>query len=182
MQDDARGVGQGVRDNKVTDLEFVLQVEPRSQGAPAEEPAVMNPTLLGHHINEMLNHPLVALIGQAGVTPRAAFAPLTAELPCDVFLSNVRTLAADSSDVAFWLHRKGFVCGYEAPEMTCTRASGPLDLRQIFSAVSLSGITEHTLTLMHPVASPVASTGLAQLNPNEIYAFKATVGPLAKEA
>ena len=60
MQDDNRGLFQGVQDNKVTPHHFTLLVERQVVGAKVEEedsPASY-PSLLGHAVRHSMNNPL----------------------------------------------------------------------------------------------------------------------------
>ena len=64
MQDDNRGLFQGVQDNKVTPHHFTLLVERQVVGAKGEEedsPASY-PSLLGHAVRHSMNNPLYRLV------------------------------------------------------------------------------------------------------------------------
>lgn len=171
MQDDKRGVGQPVKDNKRTVLQFALTVEPRSSGGSV--PGTNNPTLLGHIISEHTSHPLSLFVVSSQTSSLSIpgrLAPLNQELPCDVHLVNLRWLAGTDARTALVLHRKGFVCGFDAPPLTCGRQTGQVDLNALF-ATPLRSFQEHTLSLMHKVAIMEPTTRV-QLDPMELYAFK----------
>ncbi|XP_052454140.1 alpha-mannosidase 2x isoform X2 [Carassius gibelio] len=122
MQDDNRGLGQGLKDNKRTANRFRLLLERRSgAGKPAgsyarvtniinkiiagilgdgqEEPVdsrtVSFPSLLSHMTSTILNHEVLALpvlSWKHGVPPIRTFAPLAGTLPCDFHLLNLRSI------------------------------------------------------------------------------------------
>ncbi|XP_039766142.1 alpha-mannosidase 2x isoform X2 [Ornithorhynchus anatinus] len=123
MQDDNRGLGQGLKDNKPTCNRFRLLLERRtasakspgflshlacmlrslaSRGSCGQEVSDSRPTsfpsLLSHLSSMHLNTPVLALPvaadRPAGSTLRS-FHPFTSALPCDVHLLNLRTLQGE---------------------------------------------------------------------------------------
>ncbi|ETE62865.1 Alpha-mannosidase 2x, partial [Ophiophagus hannah] len=101
MQDDNRGLGQGLKDNKRTCNRFRLLLERFSSANKAQEnqPASF-PSLLSHmtsmHLNaEVLTMPLV----QEKLPPPAlrSFVPFSITVPCDFHLLNLRTLQGEPS-------------------------------------------------------------------------------------
>ncbi|KAJ3596967.1 hypothetical protein NHX12_003367 [Muraenolepis orangiensis] len=122
MQDDNRGLGQGLKDNKKTTNHFRLLLERRDMGnasgglfaklfsvfrslfppAPRGGASEMTdsgansfPSLLGHMTGAILNHevlPLPVLPKKRGVPPLQTFCPLKEPLPCDFHLVNLRSI------------------------------------------------------------------------------------------
>ncbi|XP_064192799.1 alpha-mannosidase 2x isoform X3 [Anguilla rostrata] len=121
MQDDNRGLGQGLKDNKRTANRFRILLERRSGsgkhgffskvsslfhsitsyvfGGEAEEAVdvepVSFPSLLSHMTSAILNHEVLALPvlpKRRGVPPLRSFAPLSGALPCDFHLLNLRSI------------------------------------------------------------------------------------------
>uniref|UniRef100_A0A668AMF6 Alpha-mannosidase n=1 Tax=Myripristis murdjan TaxID=586833 RepID=A0A668AMF6_9TELE len=88
MQDDNRGLGQGLKDNKKTANRFRLLLERRST-------ANSFPSLLSHMTSAILNHEVLALPvlpKKRGVPPLQTFAPFKSILPCDFHLLNLRSI------------------------------------------------------------------------------------------
>uniref|UniRef100_A0A8C5DVQ5 mannosyl-oligosaccharide 1,3-1,6-alpha-mannosidase n=1 Tax=Gouania willdenowi TaxID=441366 RepID=A0A8C5DVQ5_GOUWI len=109
QQDDNRGLGQGVTDNKLTPSVYHLLLEDRRVGGalPPNAPLPMTSTL-----------PL------ATATEAQSLPAARSSLPCDVHLLNMRTLDDESGSpyqqVALFLHRKGFDCNSAPhPPPTC---------------------------------------------------------------
>ncbi|CAF89893.1 unnamed protein product, partial [Tetraodon nigroviridis] len=119
QQDDNRGLGQGVTDNKLTASLYRLLVEDRRGGAQSGGGAsVEHLSLLAHLSSLSLSHPPITMVatGDEQLPKLRPFQPLRSSLPCDVHLLNLRTLEDEqvetpSVEAALLLHRKGFDCG-----------------------------------------------------------------------
>ncbi|XP_042526366.1 alpha-mannosidase 2x isoform X1 [Dipodomys spectabilis] len=101
MQDDNRGLGQGLKDNKVTCNHFRLLLERRTRGSEVrDELSSSYPSLLSHLTSAFLNTPVLTLpVAGSRVSSPALhpFRPLASALPCDFHLLNLRTLSAEVS-------------------------------------------------------------------------------------
>uniref|UniRef100_A0A8C1U4V6 Alpha-mannosidase n=1 Tax=Cyprinus carpio TaxID=7962 RepID=A0A8C1U4V6_CYPCA len=141
MQDDNRGLGQGLKDNKRTANRFRLLLERRSQRTfPVRYLylSVSFPSLLSHMTSTILNHDVLALpvlSRKHGVPPMRTFAPLAGTLPCDFHLLNLRSIQSldthsPSPYTALLLHRLGLDCGLEAqnPGFNCTTTQGQVSI------------------------------------------------------
>lgn len=163
MQDDNRGLGQGLKDNKRTCNRFRLLLEKRSSGnkSPGSQ-AVSFPSLLSHMTSMHLNHEVLVMpvTNEKGGGPALrSFTPLSATLPCDIHILNLRTLQAEddgipSLDTALLLHRKGFDCGLEAKNLgfNCTTSQGKLSLGGLFMGLEVGLMQAMSLTLMYSLA------------------------------
>uniref|UniRef100_A0A8C1R8N1 Alpha-mannosidase n=1 Tax=Cyprinus carpio TaxID=7962 RepID=A0A8C1R8N1_CYPCA len=131
-QDDNRGLGQGVLDNKITANSFRLLLEKRSS---AEESAPYSyPSILSHMSYMYLNHPLISMaVSQRSESPSLTpYSPLSASFPCDMHLVNLRAIQSKeegggpSEQAALILHRKGFDCGFSNRNtaLLCTTTRG----------------------------------------------------------
>ncbi|XP_057575916.1 alpha-mannosidase 2x isoform X6 [Hippopotamus amphibius kiboko] len=128
MQDDNRGLGQGLKDNKRTCNHFRLLLERRTLGREPgffsklaamfrglifhssrsgnqevqDGPSTSYPSLLSHLTSMYLNTPVLALPVAKRQPPGPAlrsFCPLAASLPCDFHLLNLRTLQAEDDSL-----------------------------------------------------------------------------------
>uniref|UniRef100_A0A8C5DW15 mannosyl-oligosaccharide 1,3-1,6-alpha-mannosidase n=1 Tax=Gouania willdenowi TaxID=441366 RepID=A0A8C5DW15_GOUWI len=129
QQDDNRGLGQGVTDNKLTPSVYHLLLEDRRGGAQeVGGAAVQHLSLLAHLTSLALCHPPITMVtpSNSQLLKLSHFLPLGSSLPCDVHLLNMRTLddvqepGSPSQQVALFLHRKGFDCNSAPhPPPTC---------------------------------------------------------------
>uniref|UniRef100_A0A8C6K9E6 mannosyl-oligosaccharide 1,3-1,6-alpha-mannosidase n=1 Tax=Nothobranchius furzeri TaxID=105023 RepID=A0A8C6K9E6_NOTFU len=89
QQDDNRGLGQGVTDNKLTASLYHLLLEDRVGGAQ-----VHHLSLLAHLASLSLCHPPITMAAPTNteVPKLHPFLPLHSSLPCDIHLLNLRTL------------------------------------------------------------------------------------------
>ncbi|KAG8145321.1 hypothetical protein E2320_013651 [Naja naja] len=187
MQDDNRGLGQGLKDNKRTCNRFRLLLERFSSANKAQEnqPASF-PSLLSHitsmHLNaEVLTMPFV----QEKLPPPAlrSFVPFSITVPCDFHLLNLRMLqgedeALPSAETALILHRKGFDCGLEARNLgfNCTTTQGVLSLGSLFQSLNLISLQPSSLTLMYPLTTASPNSTTIHLDPMEIATFRLRLG------
>eukprot|EP00049_Salpingoeca_infusionum_P002863 m.60599 g.60599 ORF g.60599 m.60599 type:complete len:1171 (+) comp11829_c0_seq2:109-3621(+) len=173
MQDDKRGLMQGVKDNKKTELHLSLLVEPKAVGAQTN--VVDNPTLLHFAVSDALNFPVESfLVKQIDADLTSSFSPLGENLPCDVHLLNLRSLAATRGSVGMILHRRGVACGTVVPESLQCVGSGEVDLKQLFAQHSITG-QETSLTFMHELDHSLEIDSKVLLVPQELHAYKLTM-------
>lgn len=183
MQDDNRGLGQGLKDNKRTANRFRLLLERRSNSAkPVDSRPVSFPSLLSHMTSTILNHEVLALPvlpRKHGVPPMRTFAPLAGTLPCDFHLLNLRSIQSPqdahspSPYMALLLHRLGLDCGLEAqnPGFNCTTTQGQLSVSGLFRGLDLQLLQPMSLSLMHS-QPPLSNDSSVSLEPMEISAYK----------
>uniref|UniRef100_A0A665V881 Alpha-mannosidase n=1 Tax=Echeneis naucrates TaxID=173247 RepID=A0A665V881_ECHNA len=181
MQDDNRGLGQGLKDNKKTANRFRLLLERRSEGNKDE---FVFPSILSHITNAILNHEVLALPvlpKRRGIPPLQTFAPLKSFLPCDFHLLNLRSIQSQqdphspSPYTALILHRLALDCGLETQNLgfNCTTTQGQVSLNVsgLFKNLDLQLLQPMSLTLMHS-STPLANDSTISLDPMEISAFK----------
>ena len=150
-QDDNRGLGQGVQDNKRTPANFRLFVE-RFQSEPGEESAGVPLTyhsLASNTISHRLSHPVSVLLhSDASESPPllSQFVGLTRPLPCDMFVVNLRTIQKGTEpeptdEAALLLRRLGYDCSFPSWCKTTSgkvrRSESPFTLGQMIPDSSL---------------------------------------------
>lgn len=146
MQDDNRGLGQGVKDNLVTYEAFRLLVEKRHSSASVSSvlvlPSLANdvlpkqpsaalvyPSLLAHTSVDNLLHPVMLFLSEtpSTVSKLHPYSALKKPFPCDLHLVNLKTLFTSQPTVtesALILHRRGFDCGFDAFSVECDLTNG----------------------------------------------------------
>ncbi|XP_023714691.1 alpha-mannosidase 2 [Cryptotermes secundus] len=103
-QDDNRGLGQGVTDNKPFPATFRLileQRQPSCQGTASDHPAGL-PTVAAHVASLSLLHPLFHLLwlGKTQDKLESRFAPMTREPGSDIHVVMLHTLTSQSGNAA----------------------------------------------------------------------------------
>uniref|UniRef100_A0A8C6MJ64 Alpha-mannosidase n=1 Tax=Nothobranchius furzeri TaxID=105023 RepID=A0A8C6MJ64_NOTFU len=182
MQDDNRGLGQGLKDNKKTANRFRLLLERRSPGNKMDSTTTSFPSTVSHMTDALLNHDVLALPvlpKRRGVPPLQTFAPLKSVLPCDFHLLNLRSIQSQqdpqspSQYTALILHRLALDCGFEAQNLgfNCTTTEGQLTVSSLFKNLDLQLLQPMSLTLMHS-STPLANDSTISLDPMEISAYK----------
>jgi alpha-mannosidase len=122
--DDARGMGEGVLDNRETNHKYWLTIEP-SSSSPPPSPLLPAPSQLCNTLSRYLDHPSVQFVSSdeevqtlqspSRLLPKANL--VKSGLDCDMHLFNLRTLSdsahpsAPSRKALMILHRQGRQCG-----------------------------------------------------------------------
>ncbi|KAM5299661.1 alpha-mannosidase 2 [Ctenodactylus gundi] len=184
MQDDNRGLGQGVHDNKITANLFRILLEKRSGPEMKEEmSSVGYPSLLSHITSSFLNHPVFPMTVKAKFSSPtiellSEFPLLLSSLPCDIHLVNLRTIQSKvgfgySDEAALILHRKVFDCRFPSRDMglLCSTTQGKMLVQKIFNKFTVENLTPSSLSLMH---SPPDAQNISEINlsPMEISTFR----------
>uniref|UniRef100_A0A673G088 Alpha-mannosidase n=1 Tax=Sinocyclocheilus rhinocerous TaxID=307959 RepID=A0A673G088_9TELE len=177
-QDDNRGLGQGVLDNKITANSFRLLLEKRSSADEAqnEETAPYSyPSILSHMSYMYLNHPLISMaVNQRSDNPSLTpYSPLSASFPCDMHLVNLRAIQSKVCLTALILHRKGFDCGFSNRNtgLLCTTTRGKIHLEKLLTDLKVKSITPVSLSLMHTHNSDADPQEIS-LKPMEIRTYR----------
>ncbi|KAJ8339384.1 hypothetical protein SKAU_G00361700 [Synaphobranchus kaupii] len=182
MQDDNRGLGQGIQDNKITANSFRLLLEKRSQLDESEKARpVSYPSLLSHVSSMYLNHPLIPMATSLDfeTLSLSPFSPLASSLPCDVHMVNLRTIQSKkegvgpSDEAALILHRRGFDCEFSNRNtgLLCMTTRGKILVEKLFSELTVGSITPVSLSLMH-TSDRGRSPKEIQLKPMEVSTYR----------
>jgi len=185
MQDDNRGLFQGVQDNKVTPHHFTLLVERQVPGTKEEEedsPASY-PSLLGHAVRHSMNNPLYRLIFMPeyyqGHSLKNSYKPTDKDLPCDIHVVNLRTMIthplvpAPSDQAALILHRQGFTSAYRPLGMTCATNGGKISMDELFPELYSTNVKQMSLSLMYD-GMKMEKSFTVSIQPMELYSFLLT--------
>uniref|UniRef100_A0A672KG04 Alpha-mannosidase n=1 Tax=Sinocyclocheilus grahami TaxID=75366 RepID=A0A672KG04_SINGR len=179
-QDDNRGLGQGVLDNKITANSFRLLLEKRSSAQNEETAPYSYPSILSHMSYMYLNHPLISMaVDQRSDNPSLTpYSPLSTSFPCDMHLVNLRAIQSKvwggpSEQAALILHRKGFDCGFSNRNtgLLCTTTRGKIHLEKLLTDLKVKSITPVTLSLMHTHNSDADPQEIS-LKPMEIRTYR----------
>lgn len=191
QQDDNRGLGQGVTDNKLTASLYHLLLEDRRGGAQEVGGAsVEHLSLLAHLSSLSLCHPPITMVAPSNsqLPKLRPFLPLSSSMPCDVHLLNLRTLEdaqeaeTPSQEVALLLHRKGFDCS-SAPDtpLQCTWSTHEeVNVDDLFSPLRFRSVRQSGLTLLREDDEPESARQqqpprITRLQPMEITAFRVEI-------
>ena len=133
-QDDNRGLGQGVLDNKRTPNTFRLLLEQREPGKPPTAPLPTGyPSLLAQHTSLQHIYPVHILPPRGGASVEQllpSYIPLTRDLPCEIHLVTLRAMQGPEASslpidtTALVLHRIGFNCRFPAKGLQCDVSDG----------------------------------------------------------
>lgn len=182
MQDDNRGLEQGVYDNKITANLFRILLEKRTVVDMEEEKkSVSYPSLLSHITSSFLNHPVLSMTENTPMPTLqllGKFSPLVSSLPCDIHLVNLRTIQSKvegehSDEAALILHRRGYDCRFSSRDtgLLCSTTQGKILVRELFNEFTVASLIPSSLSLMH---SPPDARNISEisLSPMEISTFR----------
>ena len=164
QNDDNRGLGEGVWDNKRAPSRFYLLLERKETKTPTSPHF---PSLLAHKLANNLRNYVFQMFPTQNTSLRS-FKPMTepvgSQLACDQELTNLRSI--DNHSAAVVLHRVGYSCGFPTKGLSCTTSEGtPPPLETMFS-LKVNKVQATSLSLMHNTTRPKT------LNPMELYAYK----------
>lgn len=178
MQDDWRGLGQGVTDNTHTPSKFVLLLERQISGSSAQDTSSSHPcrpSVLAHLLSEHLNNP--PLVATSHQTRSATRNPslLTSPFPCSLDLVNLRTLSfgGDFTSVSslMVLHSTGVECGIWDIHTPCDMKK-PVDIN-MFEGVKVTRNVKTSLTGVHDVKE-IADGKIGEVPEMELHTYKLT--------
>ncbi|GFO22526.1 alpha-mannosidase [Plakobranchus ocellatus] len=149
-QDDNRGLGQGVLDNKVTPSHYRLLFETRHSKVQETDPESSFPSLLGQQSSLSLIHPMF-------VMPHRGDKDALSYIPRESSLLLVRHLPSD--------------CSFPSTSLTCTTGNGQVNPAAMFADVKLRSSTVTSLTMTSNLAELKPGTAV-QIPPMEILAVK----------
>ncbi|XP_065841742.1 alpha-mannosidase 2-like isoform X2 [Oscarella lobularis] len=179
MQDDSRGLGEGVKDNKITASNFLLLLEhstlppnPGQQTLPTQYPS-----LLAHLSQMRLMHSITNLLLRQP-SESSLFMPslsLANSLPCDVHMLNLRLMNNQKTTTSgLLLHRKGYDCRYPLIQRDeCSFSRGKILLGKIFHN-SIQSIVATSLSLAKEKEEVIGEDRAVHIDPMEINAYKVT--------
>jgi len=197
VQDDGRGLGQGVMDNRPMNVIFHLLRESNVSALPKTHSLLtLQPSLLSHRVGAHLNYPMHAFMSKkphekSFKLPQQSFTPLTASLPCDVHIVNLKVpqplrfphAESASQRFAILLQRRGWDSSYcKRGGLHCTTVGEePVNLFYMFKDLSAVNVKATSLNLLHDdpemlgyleQIGDVAQEGNVLISPMEIQAYK----------
>lgn len=125
-QDDNRGLGQGVLDNKRTPNRFRFLVEKRfSSGLNVQTTGFSTLTAL-HLANDLVHNIFImpALPSIASNKIKTFSTNLAQALPCELHAVNLRSDLQNRNNYALILHRFAPNCGFKARGLLCSAGTG----------------------------------------------------------
>lgn len=177
LQDDNRGLGQGVMDNLLTNHMFMLILEKKEMNCPSTVSSTNQPagllSLGGHLASEELLHPVIALHPRNSLTfeLRAHFSPLRHNLPVDVNIVSLRIFPIPEGagkGIGMVLHQQALDTCFNKPLLRRFNISesAELDLTKFLNEMEDWTISKAPLTF-HNVGSSLKSP-IINLCPHQI--------------
>jgi len=177
-QDDNRGLGQGVLDNKITPSNFRLLFENFAEkNTKLNHPApIAYPSATSHILSQQLQHPMLTFL----FTPNdpssyhSHFAGLKQSLPCDLHLVNMKMLQNNikqeaSNTAALFLHRLGYDCMFK---QKCSDKK--ISFEEVFDPLTIHDLKSTSLSLNNEKEKMKPSSRI-HVPPMEINAYTMTL-------
>ncbi|XP_025163446.1 alpha-mannosidase 2 isoform X2 [Harpegnathos saltator] len=177
LQDDNRGLGQGVMDNLLTNHMFTLILEKRETNCPSAVPPANHPagllSLSNHLALEELLHPVVALHPHNSLPfdLHAHFSPLRYDLPVDLSIISLRVFPIPEGagkGIGMVLHQPALDTCFNNPLLRRFNVSesGEIDLTKFLNDMEDWTISKAPLTF-HNVG-PSLKSPVINLCPHQI--------------
>jgi len=188
LQDDNRGLFQGVMDNKVTPHHFTLLLERRAAATAGckdvnADSSASYPSLVGHAARHSLLNPLYRMIYTPehfnGNKLKKTYKPVDKDLPCDIHIVNLRTMlkaggmTSPSEKSALIVHRQGFTSCYKPVGLTCSTNGGKISVELLFPELYSDSIKQMSLSLMYD-GMKMEKAFTVSIQPMEMYSFVLT--------
>ncbi|CAD5114521.1 DgyrCDS3645 [Dimorphilus gyrociliatus] len=176
-QDDNRGLGQGVLDNKRTPHRFRFLLEKRiSSGTNAQSTGFAS--LTASKLSDDLIHSIFVLPAKSSInSPQIKHFVTTLNQPlnCELHAVNLRSDLKNRNNYALILHRTAPNCGFKSRGLFCTPGGGKINLGKLFSAsYHLSEVKTTSLNLLWD-DKPIEFNKLpVEIAPMELEVFKLT--------
>ncbi|PKA57918.1 alpha-mannosidase II [Apostasia shenzhenica] len=199
VNDDGRGLGQGVMDNRQMNVVFHLLVESNVSASPplTSVSSFLQPSILSHRVGSYLNYPMHIFlsrkseaVGSSKLSAKS-FSPLASSLPCDLHIVSLKvphplkfhqTHPVEPS-FAILLQRRGWDSSYcRRGRLKCSLLKDePVNLFDMFKDLSVQNIKATSLNLLHydpeilgyaDQLGDGAQEGNLMMAPMEIQAFK----------
>ncbi|MQL78200.1 hypothetical protein Taro_010645 [Colocasia esculenta] len=202
VQDDGRGLGQGVMDNRPMNVIFYIHTESNiSSVASISSSSPLQPSLLSHRIGAHLNYPIHTFISKETQEvslhlPPRSFSPLSSSLPCDLHIVNFKVpqplkySQLQPGDLRFviFLQRRGWDSSFcRKGGLQCSTVDDePVNLFYIFKDLEVLNAKATSLNLMHDDSEMLgyieqlddaAQEGHVLIPPMEIQAYKLDIRP-----
>ncbi|XP_078489077.1 alpha-mannosidase 2 [Ciona intestinalis] len=182
MQDDNRGVGQGVKDNLPTPENFVIMLERWTTTGLKESKSsakLAYPSMAVYQSSWELLHPVWPMSVNEQVYLKVDYRSLPQPLPCDVHVLNLRAIhskdaVAPTDQSALLLHTVGRECSLDADKYfhpTCLMHGVEKLAVTISTLFTNSGMRKTSLSLQHD-GSLLDNQGGITVSPMEIQAYK----------
>ena len=175
--DDQRGLGEGVRDNKLTSTRFLLLIE---HGSSRKDETSRNsyPSLLATELSNAFLYPTTTFYQRRHdrhLLP--TFSPLKSQLPCDFHLVNLKTMPSAQNEkllqVVLVLHRTAFQCQYPSQMLKCSAYNDDLKFDDLFKDLKIASVKERSLTLMYAKKN-IEPQSTIELQPMDISTYLLT--------
>ncbi|OXU30485.1 hypothetical protein TSAR_013555 [Trichomalopsis sarcophagae] len=178
MQDDNRGLSQGVTDNLLTFHKFVLLLEKRQESCLQPTPPIEHPagllSLAGHLSLDDMLHPVVALHPRTNTDLylNPTFAPLGSNLPADLSVVSLRVIPIPDGagkGVGMVLHRQALnLCWGDAAlqQLFPVSKTGEIDLSKFLGNMQDWTISEAPLTFTN--VGPSKRSPIVSLCPHQL--------------
>ncbi|KAI6170764.1 Glycoside hydrolase and Glycosyl hydrolases 38 domain containing protein [Aphelenchoides bicaudatus] len=185
MQDDNRGIGQGVSDNKHTESHFRLLIESRQKASKIDEQNRAGfLSALSIQSSHSLNYPVVTLYGKFEVetnTP-TKWTALKRPFPCDLHLFALRTISEPTAygaksqrstrprdQASMILERQGVECLVNSKVNGCEETSKEQIQLSDYFVFKAKSLKSTTLTGMYEETKHLTQI---QMNPMDLKAIK----------
>lgn len=186
-QDDNRGLGQGVLDNRPTPNRFRLLFEKRLTNLEVVDPETSFPSLLAQLSSLALIHPMFVMprsFHGRELTLQKEFNLLTDSLPCEIHLLNLRVLqnSDDDKELQFVPKESSLLllrhlpsdCNFPKPHLSCLVQDGKVTLSGLFTNAEVKKSVVTSLNMNHQI-SVIDPHTVLQVPPMEIKAVQVEI-------
>ncbi|KAL4237876.1 Alpha-mannosidase 2x [Mactra antiquata] len=174
LNDDARGLGEGVYDNRPTVSKFILHVEGKQSSSTVKSERIAFPSAVSFILNEKFQQPIQTFFTNVRHNKfMSKFHPMTSSIPCDITIVSLKNIVNSNlvyNGTSLIVHRNNLDCDYPTSVLRCSINNTDQTITSLLPHFEVFNIRETTLTHLHTKTQTTVSN-VVSIQPMELKSY-----------